>query len=404
MNKILFFFTLLSIVSSCRSGDSNNLNENPTNPITDLKFTLSYKKSIDNLEIKQMIKTKDNHYVAIVSAEDYHVIKFDSNFNIVWNKVYGGSKRDYAEGIIEDSQGNLLVIGESESTNGDIEKNNGDFDIFLIKINRDGNLIWSKNYGGSGYEGISQDNTIVEASNGNFIFVGYTSSSDFNVSNNNGGYDVWVSKIDSNGNLIKQKTLGGSNDDVGRKIIKLNNNFIITLKSNSSNNDFPQIGNWIASIDAELNILWKKSTQGINSGSITVNNNDIFLVNSTSTSYELSKLDSNGNVTKSSSINFSAQTQKQPFVNQIISSNDGGLFIIGDFGYGNEQDAVIFKVNKNIETVADNFIAGNNFDKSRSIFPIQANKFLYIINSASTNLQIPLSGKMSSIVTEITEE
>ena len=57
-----------------------------------------------------------------------------------------------------------------------------------------------------------------------------------------------------------------------------------------------------------------------------------------------------------------------------------------------------------LEKVADNFIAGNNFDKSRSIFPIQANKFLYIINSASTNLQIPLSGKMSSIVTEITEE
>ena len=404
MNKILFFITLLSIVSSCRSGDSNNLNENSTSPITDLKFKLSYKTSIDNLEIRQMIKTKDNHYVAIVSAEDYHVIKFDSNFNIVWNKVYGGSKRDYAEGIIEDSQGNLLVIGESESTNGDIEKNNGDFDIFLIKINRDGNIIWSKNYGGSGYEGISQDNTIVEAANGNFIFVGYTSSSDFNVSNNNGGYDVWVSKIDSNGNLIKQKTLGGSNDDFGRKILKLNNNFIITLKSNSSNNDFAQIGNWIASIDAELNIIWKKSTQGINSGSVTVNNNEIFLVNSTSTSYELSKLDSNGNVTKSSSINFSAQTQKQPFVNQIISSNDGGLFIIGDFGYGNEQDAVIFKVNKNFEKVADNFIAGNNFDKSRSIFPIQANKFLYIINSASTNLQIPLSGKMSSIVTEITEE
>ena len=91
-------------------------------------------------------------------------------------------------------------------------------------------------------------------------------------------------------------------------------------------------------------------------------------------------------------------------MNQIISSNDGSLFIIGDFGYGNEQDAVIFKVNKNFEKIADNFIAGNNFDKSRSIFPIQANKFLYIINSASTNLQIPLSGKMSSIVTEITEE
>ncbi|MCT3647310.1 hypothetical protein HZQ44_03885 [Elizabethkingia anophelis] len=404
MNKILFFFTSLSIVSSCRSGDSNNLNENPTNPITDLKFKLSYKKSIDNLEIKQMIKTKDNHYVAIVSAEDYHVIKFDSNFNIVWNKVYGGSKRDYAEGIIEDSQGNLLIIGESESTNGDIEKNNGDFDIFLIKINRDGNLIWSKNYGGSGYEGVSQDNTIVEAANGNFIFVGYTSSSDFNVSSNNGGYDVWVSKIDSNGNLIKQKTLGGSNDDFGRKIIKLNNNFIITLKSNSSNNDFTQIGNWVTSMDAELNILWKKSTQGINSGSITINNNEIFLVNSTFTSYELSKLDSNGNVTKSSSINFSAQTRKQLFANQIISSNDGGIFIIGDLGNGNEQDAVIFKVNKNFEKVADDFIAGNNFDKSRSIFPIQANKFLYIINSASTNLQIPLSGKMSSIVTEITEE
>ncbi|WP_407480781.1 hypothetical protein [Elizabethkingia meningoseptica] len=404
MNKILFFFTLLSIVFSCRSGDSNNLNENPTDPKTDLKFKLSYKTSIDNLEIRQMIKTKDNHYVAIVFSEDYHVMKFDSNFNVVWNKVYGGSKRDYAESIIEDSQGNLLVIGESESTNGNIEKNNGDFDIFLIKLNADGDLIWGKNYGGSGYEGLSQDNTIVEAENGNFIFIGYTSSSDFNVSKNNGGYDVWVSKVDNNGNLIKQKTFGGSNDDFGRKIVKLNNNFIITIKSNSSNNDFTQIGNWVACMDAELNIIWKKNTQGVNSGSVTINNNEIFLVNANFTSYELTKLDSNGNITKSSSINFSAQSQKQPFANQIISSGDGGLFIIGDLGNGNEQDAIVFKTNKNFEKVADNFIFGNSFDKSRSIFPIQANKFLYVINSSSTNLQTPLSGKMSSIITEISEE
>jgi 6-phosphogluconolactonase (cycloisomerase 2 family) len=277
--------------------------------------------------------------------------------------------------------------------------------FFLIKVDGNGNLIWSKNYGGSGDEGVSQDNTIIETNNGNFIFVGYTTSHDFDISNNNGGYDVWVLNIDHNGNLIKQKTFGGSNDDTGRKITKFNNNFLITLRSNSSDNDFMQIGNWVINIDNELNIIWKKNTQGINSGCITVNNNEIFVVNSTYSNFEVHKLDSSGNITKSSSINFSSQTQKQPFANQIINSTDGGFFIIGDFGSGNNQDAIVFKINKNFDKVADKLIVGNNYDKSRSIFPVQTNKFIYLINSLSTNLEIPLSGQMmSSVITEIIEE
>lgn len=405
MNNKLFFLLLFLIVSSCSSEDSSNPNKNPANTSTDLKFKLSYKTSINSLHIRQVIKTKDNGYIAIAFAEDFHIIKFDSNFNVVWEKFYGGSKKDYAESIIEDSQGNFLILGGSESINGNIEHNNGKFDIFLIKVDGNGNLIWSKNYGGSGDEGVSQNNTIIETNNGNFIFVGYTTSHDFDISNNNGGYDVWVLNIDHNGNLIKQKTFGGSNDDTGRKITKFNNNFLITLRSNSSDNDFMQIGNWVINIDNELNIIWKKNTQGINSGCITVNNNEIFVVNSTYSNFEVHKLDSSGNITKSSSINFSSQTQKQPFANQIINSTDGGFFIIGDFGSGNNQDAIVFKINKNFDKVADKLIVGNNYDKSRSIFPVQTNKFIYLINSLSTNLEIPLSGQMmSSVITEIIEE
>ncbi|UBB90000.1 hypothetical protein J4771_01210 [Candidatus Kaistella beijingensis] len=400
--KQFLLLLIITIVFSCRSEDNSDLNENPTETSTDLKFNLSYKQSLGNIEIRQIIKTKDNQYIAIVFADDYRIIKFDANFNVVWDKIYGGSKKDYAESILEDSQGNFLVIGESESTDGNIEQNYGSFDIFLIKIDRNGNLIWNKNYGGSGYEGVSQDNTIIETTNGNFIFVGYTASTNFDISNNNGGYDVWVSKIDNNGNLIKQKTYGGNNDDLGRKISKLNNTFILTLKSNSTNNDFSQIGNWVVNIDDELNIIWKKNTNGINSGCINIYNDEILVVNSTFTNYELHKLDSSGNIIKSSVINFSSQ--KQPFANQITKSSDGGFLIIGDLGGGNEQDALIFKINKNFEKITDNIITGNSYDKSRSIFPIQTNKFLYFINSSSTNLQIPLSGKMSSIVTEINEQ
>jgi len=404
MNKNLLFSLLLLLICSCRSEDSNKTNENPINPSTDLLFKLTYKTSLNNLEIRQMIKTKDNGYIAIAFAEDIYVIKFDSNFNIIWNKYYGGSKKDYAESIIEDSQGNFLILGESESINGDIQHNNGSYDVFLIKIDTNGNLIWNKNYGGSGYEGISQDNALIETNDGNFIFVGYTTSNDFDISNNNGGYDVWIVKVDSSGNLIKQKTFGGSNDDFGRKISKFNNNIIVTAKSNSSNNDFGQNGIWVLNVDNNLNIVWKKNTNGINSGSIVANNSEIVLVNSTLNNYEFYKLDPNGNITKNSTLNFLSQSPKQLFANQIVNSSDNGFFIIGDLGGGNDQDAIILKINKNLEKVSNKLIAGNSYDKSRSIFPIQSNKFIYLINSSSTNLEIPLTGQMSSIVSEISEE
>jgi hypothetical protein len=65
------------------------------------------------------------YYIAF--GRRFHIIKLDSNFNVVWENFTS----DYAESIIEDSQGNFFNFRGSESINGNIEHNNGKFDIFF---------------------------------------------------------------------------------------------------------------------------------------------------------------------------------------------------------------------------------------------------------------------------------
>jgi hypothetical protein len=275
----------------------------------------------------------------------------------------------------------------------------------LIKTDSNGNLIWSKTFGGSGHEGVSQQRTIIETSNNDLIIIGFTNSSDFGIINYNNKYNAWLVKVDKSGNLLKQKSYGGYNDDFGRKIIKHNDNLLISVKSNSIDNDFTQVGNWILNIDNDLDVKWKRNTQGINSGDLIINKqNEIIVVNSSFTDFEVHVLDINGNIKKSKNINFLAQTNKQPTVNQIVNSNDGGVFVIGDLGLGNDQDAVIFKINKNLVKTSEKFTIGNSYDKSKTLIPTQINQFIYLLNSSSTNLEVSTSGNMFSIIAEIEEK
>jgi hypothetical protein len=404
--KVLLFTILCSVTLGCTSGADNSDDiKNDSMSEMDYKFDMKYKTSIKNLEIRQIIKTQDGNYVGIAFSQDFHIIKFDSNFNIIWEKKYGGSKKDYAESILEDTQGNLIILGNTESTDGNITVNNGSYDLLLIKTDSNGNLIWSKTFGGSGHEGVSQQRTIIETSNNDLIIIGFTNSSDFGIINYNNKYNAWLVKVDKSGNLLKQKSYGGYNDDFGRKIIKHNDNLLISVKSNSIDNDFTQVGNWILNIDNDLDVKWKRNTQGINSGDLIINKqNEIIVVNSSFTDFEVHVLDINGNIKKSKNINFLAQTNKQPTVNQIVNSNDGGVFVIGDLGLGNDQDAVIFKINKNLVKTSEKFTIGNSYDKSKTLIPTQINQFIYLLNSSSTNLEVSTSGNMFSIIAEIEEK
>ncbi len=193
---------------------------------------------------------------------DYWGIKLNSSGSIEWRKYFGGTNTDTCYGVAETSDG-YIMIGSSDSNDVDIKNNKGSYDFSIVKVDKVGALIWEKSFGG---DEIDEARGITSTSDGNFIVVGDTRSSTKDVTKNNGGADLWAIKIDTNGDLIWQKNYGGSSFDVGRSINKtLDGGFIISGSSRSADNDIINKGQndaWILKIDNNGNQQWQKTIGG----------------------------------------------------------------------------------------------------------------------------------------------
>lgn len=193
---------------------------------------------------------------------DYWGIKLNTNGDIAWRKYFGGTNTDTCYDVAEATDGYLL-IGSSDSNDVDIKNNKGSYDFWVVKVDKSGKLLWEKSFGGTE---IDEARAITKANDGNFIIVGDTRSSDKDISQNNGGADLWVIKITSQGELLWQKNYGGSSFDVGRSIKKtLNGDFLISGSSRSADNNFINKGQndaLIMKIDTDGNLLWQKTVGG----------------------------------------------------------------------------------------------------------------------------------------------
>lgn len=193
---------------------------------------------------------------------DYWGVKLNINGDIEWRKYFGGTNTDTCYDVAEAADGYLL-IGSSDSNDVDIKNNKGSYDFWVVKINKSGNLLWEKSFGGTE---IDEARAIIKTNDGNFIIVGDTRSFNQDISQNNGGADLWVVKITSQGALLWQKNYGGSSFDVGRSIKKtLNGDFLISGSSRSADNNFINKGQndaLIMKIDTDGNLLWQKTVGG----------------------------------------------------------------------------------------------------------------------------------------------
>lgn len=195
---------------------------------------------------------------------DYWAIKLDASGTKQWSRYYGGTFTDTPNDIIQTPDEGYILVGFSDSNDVDISNNLGTYDFWIIKISKTGDLIWEKSYGGSQ---IDEAWGITNSVDGNYIIVGNTRSDDLQVSKNKGAADLWLIKINDNGELIWEKSIGGSSFDVGRSISKTHDNgFIISGNSRSldgdTTNNKGQNDAWIIKIDANANILWQKTVGG----------------------------------------------------------------------------------------------------------------------------------------------
>jgi len=205
-----------------------------------------------------------NHHGGNNLRNDYWIVKLSSTGDLKWQKSLGGSGDDFAESMQPTADGGYIVAGWTNSTDGDVTGNHGDYDGWIVKLNRTGSIEWEKSIGGSGTD---RAWCVQQTIDGGYIVAGSSSSNDGDVTNNHGGEDFWIVKLNGKGGIQRQKCFGGSRDDLAFSIQQTaDSGYIVAGRSASSDGDVS--GNnanedyWIVKLDAGLKIEWQNNFGG----------------------------------------------------------------------------------------------------------------------------------------------
>ena len=191
-----------------------------------------------------IVQTSDGGYAVVGTMEsygtgsaDFRVIKLDGFGELVWDKTFGGSFGDDATSIVQTSDGGYAVTGTTES------KGAGSLDMWVLKLNSSGGLVWDKTFGGSDDDYAA---SIVQTYDGGYVVAGYTESYGA------GSRDFWVLKLNSSGELVWDQTFGGSGRDGANSIVQTSDggySVAGTTESKGTSSDF-----WVLKLDKDGHI------------------------------------------------------------------------------------------------------------------------------------------------------
>ena len=199
-------------------------------------------------------------------AQDIWIVKLNSDKSIVWQSCIGGSAYETFSQLIETSDGGCIVGGTTESSDGDIVKNQGDFDILLAKISSTGVVNWVETYGGGNTDFL---NHISETSGGGILVGATTFSIGGDILKNHGDADIWIFQLDGSHKIVKQKSIGGLQYDALKKM-QINANGTYTVYAITESNDGNVQGNngamdmWVANLNADFEVTSQICIGGAN--------------------------------------------------------------------------------------------------------------------------------------------
>ncbi|MBK6996438.1 MAG: T9SS type A sorting domain-containing protein [Lewinellaceae bacterium] len=197
-------------------------------------------------------RSNDGDVLANHGKADVWVVKLSETGTIEWQQTYGGTDFEAAYYIQQTNDGGYVVAGSSSSFNGDIPKNQGGDDVWILKLSATGEIEWSKTFGGTKDE---EAFCVQQTSEGGYIVAAYTYSNDGDIINPRGDADAWVLKLASSGEIEWQMNLGGTKGDGGYFILEIGQSEYV-LVGKTSSNDGDVSGNhgeddyWVVKINA----------------------------------------------------------------------------------------------------------------------------------------------------------
>jgi len=273
--RTAFFSFYCSFFMLLFTGIATNLIGQPT-----IDWQNCYGGSSDEQAI-EIHQTMDKGYILVGSAfyndgdvsglhggYDIWAIKLDSTGNIDWQHCLGGSASESPRSIkqtVVDS--GYIIAGNAFYDDGDVNGVHGGIDNWIIKLDSSGNILWQRCLGGTGND---IPNDILLTNDSGYIVSGFTTSNDLNVSGNHGAKDFWIVKLDSLGFISWSKCLGGTGNDIAESIKPTaDKGYIIVGSSTSDDGDVSTNHGaedfWVVKLDSSGSMIWQKSLGGSNS-------------------------------------------------------------------------------------------------------------------------------------------
>lgn len=259
---------------------------------------------------KAIIRTNDGGFVINGQAvptppnffSDVWIAKYNSTGALVWQKKYGASSGGRSIDIIQTSDGGFLAVASVSGGGGNVTGFKGGSDIWLLKLDGQGNFLWQRCLGGTYYEEASN---VVEMIDGGYIVAGSTNSKDGDIVGKTDSLnrDIWIVKVNSTGNsIVWQKVFKGLKEEETNALIKTKNgDVVITGYTKSNDNDFPNNGNganelsdiFLIRLSNSGNTIWSKMFNNHNNdyGKSVVETSDLgfFIGGATGDSLELGR-------------------------------------------------------------------------------------------------------------------
>jgi len=283
---------------------------------------------------------------------DIYLIKTDSQGNELWSRTFGGEKSDIGYSIIVTEDGGYIICGKTDSFGA------GKEDVYLIKTDSEGNELWSRTFGG---EKSDIGNSVAITEDGGYIISGSTKSYGL------GKEDVYLIKTNSDGNELWSRTFGGKKSDIGNSVtVTEDSQYIISGGTKSYGSGRENV--YLIKTDSDGNELWSKTFGGElrdYGSSVAVTKEGGYIVCGTSIDdVYLIKTNNDGNQLWDNYFNIEFNSA---YGNSIAVTEDGEYIVCGTITVDGLFDVYLIKADSDGNQLWSKTLGGKQSDRGHSI-------------------------------------